>query len=1016
MHYEKLSSMNFIRKRGRILTAMLAFAIPSGFAASVVSSQHAKCFALLEPITQMYSSARPGPLDGIYKNFYHDHYGLKITAEGDTTLPYLSSSNLIENIIETFLRPGEPVAFHGSFLKKGATSFMGRPLHTTAKLVFIRENSIAEPTTRALVRRLLAGDEDIRVVVIRPWKSTGPRYSYLSDMKDPRLIEVHAFAPADTGLANDVYFLSASPEDVWRILETKQHGSQFFGPQYGIGFGRFAERIRPTRLPENIQTLTYSDVVRTLDDPFDNAPGFRHRDVTRTFDLGTGQPNVPVSPHLWSKKATLPVAKTTVTEWYFARYGVKLNEKNITFSQGVSSSLGQIFGTLKPGSVVALPSPSYYVYHELAHALGVQVKLYDAQAENLAKTLNEIGKVDLVLVNFPHNPTGRLLDDATRKKLQAMAEEGMTVVNDLSYPLLAFDGKRVNSIFEGTPSQKNLIEILGSSKDIGLPEERIAAIIGDEAVIARLRRAELADVSEISGNRLGVFCARLQDLKNGSADSLIEEVQRRRDYVIQGFRNLGWPEKDILIPEGGLNVLLRVPKGMTPSELTLALWTNTGIYVSPGNFLNDEFRNKNQWVRVTLSESSLRLEALPSILLHSQWRHPEFSQLLKLTSERATRAKYRLQLRESALLQKLETGDANAKMYDVIVIGNGPHAAIFSGPAAGHGKTLFLSETDDLNPDIKFHEAYSYFIADDKAATHRWPLFPGASVEENAMPRYVPRDFIAQKGIIVQDQNHSLVLTNTGATGIIRTDHGFEIQTKRGIFTTKRIVMATGQGSTAIPDEFRTLKKSARFFSLDEWMSLSVAGKIPDLHKAKVAIIGGSDGGLSAALTLAKRTDLQQVKIFGLDIKDRQIENLLEQDPYFPIAERLKNGKIESTESYVTDLAHSGRGMIRLTDGSGKHSEFDYVIWAAGRKNPNLTQVAKLGEGFTPLFEDIQDLGNTAVASSVLNHGVPDPDVLVVGPAFVMSIAGSGVKSPGVRLQDLGIRTYRAAQRFFSTP
>ncbi|HEX2987741.1 MAG TPA: aminotransferase class I/II-fold pyridoxal phosphate-dependent enzyme, partial [Chloroflexota bacterium] len=90
--------------------------------------------------------------------------------------------------------------------------------------------------------------------------------------------------------------------------------------------------------------------------------------------------------------------------------------------------------------------PAYQSLHEVARAAGAEVTLLPLEESNgWALDLNALRRAmrpntRLIVVNFPHNPTGYLPDSATFSALLELAEEsGATLFSDEVYRLLEFD-------------------------------------------------------------------------------------------------------------------------------------------------------------------------------------------------------------------------------------------------------------------------------------------------------------------------------------------------------------------------------------------------------------------------------------------------------------------------------------------------------------------------------------------------------------------------------------------------
>ena len=134
---------------------------------------------------------------------------------------------------------------------------------------------------------------------------------------------------------------------------------------------------------------------------------------------------------------------------------------------------------LRPGDHVVSIFPAYQSLYELARAMGCDVtpwtfelgaKGWRLDLDQLERALTE--RTRLVVLNFPHNPTGYL---ASRDELDAVVElarkRGLYVFCDEMYRLLEYDPSR------RLPAMCDLYEkgisLSGMSKTFGLPGLRI---------------------------------------------------------------------------------------------------------------------------------------------------------------------------------------------------------------------------------------------------------------------------------------------------------------------------------------------------------------------------------------------------------------------------------------------------------------------------------------------------------------------------------------------------------------
>src|SRR5579859_262257 len=117
----------------------------------------------------------------------------------------------------------------------------------------------------------------------------------------------------------------------------------------------------------------------------------------------------------------------------------------MTFAGGEEAIFVLMNVLLKPGDHVLVTWPAYQSLYSIAQALQADVTLLPLEsANNWELDLDEVRRAlrpntRLIVVNYPHNPTGAQLDRATFMALNQIAEEcGAYLFSDESYRLLEY--------------------------------------------------------------------------------------------------------------------------------------------------------------------------------------------------------------------------------------------------------------------------------------------------------------------------------------------------------------------------------------------------------------------------------------------------------------------------------------------------------------------------------------------------------------------------------------------------
>jgi aspartate aminotransferase len=258
---------------------------------------------------------------------------------------------------------------------------------------------------------------------------------------------------------------------------------------------------------------------------------------------------------------------------------------------------------LDPGDEVVFLSPPWFFYEILIVAGGgvpVRVRLeppgFDLDATTIAAAITP--RTRAVLVNTPHNPTGRIYPPESLQAVadvltEASARSGRTIylISDEPYNRIVYDGRRFTSPAEIYPAT---IINYSFGKTLLAPGMRIGYIATPPEMPDRERLRDDFFTSQIATGWAfpnALLQHAIEDLDGLSID--VGALERRRDRVVRELRGMGYETTN---PEGTFYVMAKAP--IADDMAFGALLADHGVLILPGTVVEAP-----GWFRISLTAS-----------------------------------------------------------------------------------------------------------------------------------------------------------------------------------------------------------------------------------------------------------------------------------------------------------------------------------------------------------------------------------------------------------------------------
>lgn len=323
--------------------------------------------------------------------------------------------------------------------------------------------------------------------------------------------------------------------------------------------------------------------------------------------------------HAYQSYQGIPALRQAFAHFYAKHYGVSVdwNQEILPLIGSKEGIMHIAMAYLEPGDETLIPNPGYPTYQAACALAGATVRTYElAEEGNWLPDLEALGQQDLsrvkiMWVNYPHMPTGAKADTGFFTRLRDFAiQHNILLVNDNPYSFIL--NEQPMSMLSIPGMKEVAIELNSLSKSHNMAGWRIGAAIG--------KAAFLQPVMKFKSNMDSGMFLPLQEAaaKALEADSTWFEnqntlYQERQKLVFQLMDIVGCRYDSA---QTGMFVWAKVPdeyaSGYALSDKILA---ENAVFITPGGIFGTQ---GNGYVRISLcAKEDVFKEAIERINTHS---------------------------------------------------------------------------------------------------------------------------------------------------------------------------------------------------------------------------------------------------------------------------------------------------------------------------------------------------------------------------------------------------------------
>jgi len=345
-----------------------------------------------------------------------------------------------------------------------------------------------------------------------------------------------------------------------------------------------SERIRSIP-PSGL--LKFFDILATMED---------------VLSLGIGEPDLPTPQPIcragiesisrgetgYTSNAGKLELRQAIAAYLDERYGVQYDpEGEVLVTVGVSEALhAALLSLVDVGDAVLLPEPCFVAYDpcvRFANGLPVAVATraedgFQVTGEELAIAMRP--RVKALLLSYPNNPTGAVMERARLLEVARFAEEhDLIVISDEIYDRFVYGLE--HTCFASLPDMKQRTVLLGGfSKSHAMTGWRIGYACGPREIIQAMHKVHqyiiMSAPTMAQNGILGAFSC-----GEDCVQEIVREFATRREVTLAALWRMGLP---CVEPRGAIYAFPSIAAtGLNSTEFSERLLCEEKVAVVPGN-------------------------------------------------------------------------------------------------------------------------------------------------------------------------------------------------------------------------------------------------------------------------------------------------------------------------------------------------------------------------------------------------------------------------------------------------
>ena len=258
-----------------------------------------------------------------------------------------------------------------------------------------------------------------------------------------------------------------------------------------------------------------------------------------------------------------------------------------------------ITSLLRAGQELIVIEPAWPAYKECADFVGARTKILRTTLENkwIPETKQLEGMINsstkMIALNYPNNPTGKVLDHKTMEKIVLIAKDhGLYLLSDEVYADYVFGEFSSIRKYDYASS----IVVGSFSKRYAMTGFRVGYGIAKKDIISKMARVQAVAITSVAEPMQQAALAALEV----DPSENIKLMKRRLDFVCSKLKKMSLR---CVEPDGAMYAYPELPKGEDIPLVEKLL--EKGVAIAPGSGFGDSYK---RFVRISACQPEKMLE------------------------------------------------------------------------------------------------------------------------------------------------------------------------------------------------------------------------------------------------------------------------------------------------------------------------------------------------------------------------------------------------------------------------